>query len=172
MAARRIAGSSINWTAFAERVPESQRAQFLAFKSKSDGYLRKVAANPAEAPKIDFAAYKGKVAIPGLVENFQKQYEALKVPYPTENQTPKIEAQRSEMAEKKIKAFVAASNERIKAHQATVAEFDKIIPYEEMTMQEFTEYHPELSIDSVNNITLWPHSAECQIGYKEEGQNH
>jgi len=168
MAARRIANSSINWTAFAERIPESQRPQFLAFKAKSDGYLRRVNANPAEPPKLDFSAYKGKVAIPGLVETFQKQYEALKIPYPTENLTPKIEGQKTEMAAK-IKAFVAESNDRIKNYHAQVAEFDKIIPYEEMTMQEFAEYHPELVVDTVNNPTLWPHVAEAQIGYKEEG---
>lgn len=41
MAAKRLTQSSINWAALAERVPEHQKAQYIAFKSKSDGYLRR-----------------------------------------------------------------------------------------------------------------------------------
>lgn len=41
MAARRIAKSTINWTALAERVPENQKNNFQVFKAKSDGYLRR-----------------------------------------------------------------------------------------------------------------------------------
>jgi F-type H+-transporting ATPase subunit d len=41
MASKRIAQSSVNWAAIAERVPEADKASYLAFKAKSDGYLRK-----------------------------------------------------------------------------------------------------------------------------------
>lgn len=35
-----------------------------------------------EAPKIDWAKYKNAIPIAGLVENFEKQYNAVKIPYP------------------------------------------------------------------------------------------
>jgi F-type H+-transporting ATPase subunit d len=41
MAAKRIAQSAINWSAMAEKVSESQRPMFNAFKLKSDQYLRR-----------------------------------------------------------------------------------------------------------------------------------
>lgn len=41
MAARRISKSAINWAAIVERVPENQKSQYQAFKTKSDGYLRR-----------------------------------------------------------------------------------------------------------------------------------
>ena len=41
MAARRVAQSSVNWTAFAERVPERQRPNFLALKAKTESYVRR-----------------------------------------------------------------------------------------------------------------------------------
>lgn len=41
MAAKRITQTNINWAALAERVPEHQKPQFIAFKSKSDQYLRR-----------------------------------------------------------------------------------------------------------------------------------
>lgn len=69
-------------------------------------------ANPAEAPKINWAAYKQTVPIPGMVENFQKQYEALKVPYPADNMTAQVEAQWVEV-KKSIEAFIQQSNATI-----------------------------------------------------------
>lgn len=41
MATKRIAGTAINWAALSERVPPQQRAQFQAFKTRSDQYLRR-----------------------------------------------------------------------------------------------------------------------------------
>ncbi|ODN01728.1 ATP synthase subunit d, mitochondrial [Orchesella cincta] len=96
MAARRIAQSAINWTALAERVPESQRPFFIALKAKSDNYLSEYW-QIQKPPKIDFAAYKSKIAIPGLVESFQKQYDAVKVPYPADKLTPEVNAQEKKL---------------------------------------------------------------------------
>lgn len=55
----------------------------------------RVLTNPESAPKIDFAAYKKKVALPGLVDTFQKEYESFtaKIPYPKDNVTSQIDAQ-------------------------------------------------------------------------------
>lgn len=72
----------------------------------------RVLANPPEPPKINWALYKQTVPIPGMVDNFQKQYDALKVPYPADTQTAKVDAQWTEV-KKSIEAFVAASNANI-----------------------------------------------------------
>lgn len=69
-------------------------------------------ANPAEPPKIDWVAYKQVVPVAGMVENFQKQYEALKVPYPADTLTAKVEAQWVEV-KKAIEAFIQESNANI-----------------------------------------------------------
>ena len=82
MAARRVTGTALDWAKFAEKIPASQKASFQAFKQKHDGYLRAVNSLPEQAPKIDFAAYKNKIAVAGMVEDFQKKYEALDIPYP------------------------------------------------------------------------------------------
>lgn len=50
-------------------------------------------ANPEVSPKIDWAYYKSRVAVAGMVDNFQKQYDALKIPYPADTVTPQVEAQ-------------------------------------------------------------------------------
>jgi len=164
MAAKRISQSAINWTAIAERVPENQKIFFNSLKGKSDGYLRRVLSNPESPPKLDFAAYKDKIAIPGLVESFQKQYEAFKVSYPTENVSPQVDAQRKEFAET-IKNFKAESNKRIQDYNAQLAKWDDILPYEDMTLEDYKDSFPEVAYDPVNRPTFWPHMPEDQPGY-------
>ncbi len=90
MATKRIAQSTIDWAQFAKKIPESQRASFNAFKQKSDGYLRAVNALPEKQPKIDFSHYQNKIAVSGMVENFQKKYEGLQIPYPKDTVTEKV----------------------------------------------------------------------------------
>jgi len=169
MAARRIASSAVNWTALAERVPDNQRQFFIALKAKSDSYLRRVLANPEAPPKIDFSAYKAKIALPGLVESFQKQYDAIKVPYPADKLTPEVDTQEKQ-AEQEIKAFIAQSQTRIQQHQAEIAKWDDVLPFEEMTLEDLKDMFPERALDPLNNPTFWPHNPEEQLDYKKPDQ--
>ena len=57
----------------------------------------RVLANPENPPAIDWAAYSSKITIPGLVESFQKQYEALKIPYPENKVGHLIDTQKAEV---------------------------------------------------------------------------
>lgn len=62
MAARRVSKSSLDWAAFAKKIPENQKTSFNAFKAKQDEHVRRIAALPENLPKIDWNAYKGRVA--------------------------------------------------------------------------------------------------------------
>lgn len=42
MAGRRVAITAIDWAKIAERVPDGQKQKFLAFRAKSDSYLRRL----------------------------------------------------------------------------------------------------------------------------------
>ena len=90
MAAQRISASTVNWVEFARKIPAAQKASFQAFKQKSDGFVRAVNALPEAAPKIDFDAYRSRIAVPGMVDDFQKKYEALQIPYPKDNATAAV----------------------------------------------------------------------------------
>lgn len=57
---------------------------------------RRVLANPEKPPAIDWATYKAKIAIPGLVDAFQKEYESLQIAYPADKVTPLVDAQQAE----------------------------------------------------------------------------
>jgi len=169
MAAKRISQSVVNWAALAERVPENQKVFFIALKARSDNYLRRVLSNPEAPPKLDFSAYKGKIPIAGLVDSFQKQYDAVKVPYPADKLSSEIAAQESK-AMQDIKAFVGDSNKRIAQNNEQIAKWDKVLPFEEMTLEDYKNAFPEQALDPINNPTLWPHTPEEQPGYNAKHQ--
>lgn len=172
MASKRIAQSSVNWSALAERVPPLQKTNFIAFKSRADKYLRAVQANPEQSPKIDWSLYKNRVATPGLVDSFQKAYENLKIPYPADTLSAEVDNLRVQV-KSQIENFKKDSESRIAKSQAEINRIKGLLPYAQMTMEDYDAAHPEDALDTLNNPTLWPHDAESQPGYvdPEEGKH-
>ncbi|NP_001093279.1 H+ transporting ATP synthase subunit d [Bombyx mori] len=162
--AKRISQSAVNWAALAERVPAEQKAHLAAFKIKSDNYLRRVLANPPEPPKINWAVYKQAVPIPGMVDTFQKQYEALKIPYPADTQTALVESQWNQV-KNAIDAFIQESNANIASYQKEINATKALLPYDQMTMEDFYDAHPDLALDPIKKPTFWPHTPEEQLDY-------
>ncbi|XP_060535099.1 ATP synthase subunit d, mitochondrial-like [Cylas formicarius] len=167
MAARRIAQSSVNWSAIAERVPENQRPVYLAFKSKSDQYLRRVMQYPEKAPTIDWSYYKQRVPIAGMVDDFEKQYSALTIPYPRDTVSSQIDAQEKEI-KADIEKFKKESNARIEEYKKQLAHLASLIPFDQMTLEDFREAYADASLDAINRPTLWPHDPETQPDYFEK----
>merc|ERR1712244_156451 len=73
MAARRVTATTVDWAKFAEKIPAAQKPAFNALKNKTDAHIRKLAALPESLPKIDFANYKAKIAVAGMVDEFKKR---------------------------------------------------------------------------------------------------
>jgi F-type H+-transporting ATPase subunit d len=131
-----------------------------------------VMANPENPPKIDWAAYKNSVPIAGMVDTFQKQYEALKVPYPADNISSQVDQQKQQIA-KEIEDFKKTSGTRIAEHEKEIGHLNSLLPYAAMTMEDFAEAFPEQALDPLNRPTFWPHDAEEQQPRKEpESHDH
>ncbi|XP_037093843.1 ATP synthase subunit d, mitochondrial-like [Pollicipes pollicipes] len=162
MATKRIAKSSIDWAAFAKRVPEGQKSMYLQFKAKSDGYLRRVLAQPENMPALDWAQYSSRLGTAGMVDQFKKQMEGLKIPYPEDKVSPQIDSQAKE-AEQQVRKFTTDSNARIDGYKAELAKWDTVPAFDQMTMEEFREHFPDLALDPVNRPTYWPHTPEAQL---------
>ncbi|XP_033096289.1 ATP synthase subunit d, mitochondrial-like [Anneissia japonica] len=155
MAAKRAAKKAVDWAAFAERVPVNQKSQFNALKGKSDAIRAKFMATPEKPPAIDWAYYKARVTVPGLVDKFQKQFADVKVPFPQENVTGKIDEQ-EKLMDKQALEFKAASEARIAKYEKEITKLNGMIPFEEMTIEEYVEYFPE-SAENLKKYPWWPH---------------
>lgn len=47
-----------------------------------------------------------------------------------------------------------------------MAHISSLIPYDQMTMEDFRDAYPEDAIDPINRPTFWPHSPDEQLGYE------
>ena len=52
---------------------------------------------PEKPQPIDWSYYRRNVSVPGLVDGFQKQYEAMTVPYPKDTTSASIEKKEREV---------------------------------------------------------------------------
>ncbi|XP_036148331.1 ATP synthase subunit d, mitochondrial isoform X2 [Monomorium pharaonis] len=156
----RRAIKAINWSALAEKIPETEKTAFAAFKAKSDQYLRRMNMNPETPPKINWSYYKKSIPVPGLVDKFQKEYEAFKIPYPEDKYTSEVEAEEKQV-HIKIEEFMKESNERIVTANKEIDRIKSLLPFSEMTMEDFRDAYPDLAINS-DKPTVWPHIPEVQ----------
>lgn len=171
MAARRVTQSSVNWSSLAERVSESQRTSFIAFKTKSDKYLRSVTANPEAPPAINWSHYEKHIAIPGLVQAFKGQYEGTKIAYPADNYTKQVDAQEAEV-KKEIEQFVQTSEARIAAYKKEIDHLKSLLPFDQMTLEDFRDAFPDQALDAINKPTFWPHNPEEQVEEEKKDDHH
>ncbi|XP_014242954.1 ATP synthase subunit d, mitochondrial [Cimex lectularius] len=158
MATKRLTIKLFDWAKLAERVPANDKAMYLAFKGKSDGYLRRMLSNPENPPKLDWEMYKKLIPVPGMVDAFQKQYESLQIPYPQDTASSQIDAQEQEL-KKAVEEFKSGSEQRIQKFREEISYMNSLIPYEQMSMEEFLEVNPG-QLDLENNPTFWPHDPD------------
>merc|ERR1712029_415016 len=130
-----VTASAVEFAALASKIPAQQSNAFVALKGKVEGHLRNVNTLPAALPAIDFSAYS-KVTVPGMVDNFQKKYEALTIPYPSDQGS--LKAIDDQAAEQKaaFTAFCADSNSRIGELKVELAKWEAMKPVEEMNLEE------------------------------------
>ncbi|KAK2586794.1 hypothetical protein KPH14_011819 [Odynerus spinipes] len=155
----RRAVKAVNWSAIAERVPPHQKNLYAAFKAKSDQYLRRMMANPETTPQINWEYYRKNITIPGLVDKFKKEYESLKIPYPEDKYTSLVDAEEKNVVAD-IEKFRVECDSDIQKLTATIASLKAIMPYDQMTLEEFLEYHPEYIAGTAEKPSIWPHTPE------------
>ena len=58
--------------------------------------LLRVLAQPESMPALDWSYYASRVSAPGMVDQFKKQMEAVKIPYPEDKVSTQVDAQAKE----------------------------------------------------------------------------
>ncbi|KAG7297956.1 hypothetical protein JYU34_018710 [Plutella xylostella] len=160
----KFAKSSINWVEMEKKVALNQKAQYMAFKAKSDSYLRKVQSFPETPPPIDWELYKKTVPVEGMVDMFRQCYQQLKVPYPQDTQTAQIEEQWKQVKEE-IQKYKTERNVEIAAAKKELARIAALPKFDDMTMEMFFELYPDMAQDFVACPTFWPHTPEEQPNF-------
>ncbi|XP_078426958.1 ATP synthase peripheral stalk subunit d, mitochondrial [Cetorhinus maximus] len=161
MATRRVAMKAVDWLAFGERIPPNQRAMFNALKTRSDALSSRLTSLPEKPPAIDWSYYRKVIVKAGMVDEFEKKYEVLKIPEPVDTQKEKINTQEQE-ADKSAQSYAQASKERISKYEKELAKFKSMVPFDQMTIEDLNDAFPETKLDK-EKYPFWPHKPISEL---------
>ncbi|XP_019890256.1 ATP synthase subunit d, mitochondrial isoform X2 [Musca domestica] len=154
-----------------KRVPKDQMKQFEKFRDKTLEYHR-VNQYPEKLPLIDWEYYRNNVRkdYEKMVIEFQSEYEELDRTFSARHEINDFAKyyeeldKLTEVVKKEITEFVKSSNDRIKKYEAEIKRIKNLVPYEQMTMEQFVVDREDLAefIPRQGRPLFWPHNPEEQ----------
>lgn len=67
-----------------------------------------------------------------------------------------------------IKDFIKTSNEKIANYKEIYENLKSLVPFDQMTIEDYMETFPAYAPDFLNKPTFWPHNIEEQINVNHD----
>lgn len=61
-----------------------------------------------------------------------------------------------------MEQFIKDSNKRIVDMEKNIQKIKDLLPFAEMTMEDYRDLYPEWALDPINRPSIWPHIPEVQ----------
>ena len=146
MAGQKFALQTIDWLAFGEIIPRNQKAVANSLKSWNETLTSRLATLPGKLPAMDWAYSKASVAKAGVVDDFEKKFNALKFPIREDKYTAQVDAEEKEDV-KSCAEFLTQSKTRIQEYEKELEKMRNIIPFDQMTIEDLNEVFTETKLD-------------------------
>ena len=143
MAGKTVGKRVFDWSRILSRVPTEARGDYLALRVKYES-LQTQNTNLTEKPTlIDWTFYQSNVSKSAIVADFKKKYDQLKIPFPKDTESEKIEEKSVRMEQEAVR-LMQQSKERTVEYRAEVLRINNLKPIEDMTVDEYLADKPEL----------------------------
>ena len=90
----------------------------------------------------------------GVVDAFEKKFNALRVPIPKDKYAAQVDAEEKEDV-KSCAELLSLSKTRIQEYEKELEKMRNIIPFDQMTIENLNEVFPKTKLDK--KYPYWPH---------------
>ncbi|KAI6661951.1 ATP synthase, H+ transporting, mitochondrial F0 complex-like protein [Oopsacas minuta] len=143
MASKTVGKRVFDWSRILSRVPKEARGDYMSLRAKYES-LQTQNTNYTERPTtIDWSFYQTNVSKSAIVADFKKQFDQLKIQFPKDTESDKIEQKKVEM-EKEAVRLLEESKQRAEEYKAEVVRINNMKPIEDMTVDEYLADKPDL----------------------------
>lgn len=167
MASKALA-TRLDWTKLTQTASKLDCSKLNKLKSQVDLTLAKCSQLPETLPKIDWAYYKAHSCDPKAVEDLEKKYTSLKIEQPTIPTSRIEDLQKAKQQDiERYNKFKEEAVSFIESAEVVKEKFNKMLPIDTMSLEDFTRTFPLWSI-TYDNPSTWPHHGRAAGLSKEE----
>ncbi|XP_054445311.1 ATP synthase subunit d, mitochondrial-like [Pteronotus mesoamericanus] len=155
MAEQKLSPKAIDWVASGEIMSQNEKTIANSMKSWHETLTSRLASVPGYPPAIGWTDCKAHIAKAGLVGDFEKKFNALKIPVPEDKYSALVNAE-EEKGVNSCAEFLSLSKARIKQYEKELEKRKNIISFDQMTTEDLNEVFPEIKLDK-KKYPHWPH---------------
>lgn len=168
MASKAVARVKCDWAKLTQNGRPENVQRINQLKATFDSTAVKVSSLPDSLPQIDWSYYKQHASDPKVVQDIEKMYGSIKIkrPAPPANRLEELNYHHN-MDKKRFEKFTTYVQEYMESIEIVRSKFEKMIPINEMNMEDWSLTFPHWSF-TIDTPPTWGWALDRTIGLSRE----